>query len=58
MKAGHLASQVAFELAVQQNEDAGRNGKDCKDHAQAAHRDERGQARENESSLTIGSLCF
>jgi hypothetical protein len=40
---------MAFvDLAVQQNEDAGCYGKDGEDNAQAAHRDERGQARENE----------
>jgi len=40
--------RVTVDLAAYQNEDAGCYGKQCQDNAQAAHRDERGQARENE----------
>lgn len=36
------------ELAAQQNEDAGCYGKQCQNCAQAAHRNERGQARKDE----------
>jgi hypothetical protein len=39
---------VAFDLAAQQNEYAGCDGKDCQDQPQASNRwDKRGQACEN-----------
>jgi len=40
--------RVTVDLAAHQNEDAGCYGKQCQDNSQAAQRDERGQACENE----------
>jgi len=40
--------RVTVDLAPEQNEDAGCDGKQRQDNAQAAHRDESGKARENE----------